>query len=64
MVSRASGANDNASGVAAILEISRILFSIDSRYIIRFVLFSGEEQDLIGQNIMLMLLQERMRILA
>ena len=49
-VSRAPGANDNASGVAAILEIARILFSIDSKYTIRFVLFSGEEQDLRGSE--------------
>ena len=47
-ISRASGANDNASGVAAILEIARILFSVDLKYSIRFVLFSGEEQGLIG----------------
>jgi acetylornithine deacetylase/succinyl-diaminopimelate desuccinylase-like protein len=39
-VSRAPGANDNASGVAAILEIARILFSVDIKYSIRFVLFS------------------------
>ena len=49
-VSRAPGANDNASGVAAILEIARILFSVDLKYSIRFVLFSGEEQGLIGSG--------------
>ena len=49
-VSRAPGANDNASGVAAILEIARILFSVDLKYSIRFVLFSGEEQGLRGSE--------------
>ncbi|HSF50798.1 MAG TPA: M20/M25/M40 family metallo-hydrolase, partial [Nitrososphaeraceae archaeon] len=47
-VSRAPGANDNASGLAAILEIARILFSVDLKYSIRFALFSGEEQGLRG----------------
>ena len=42
------GADDNASGVAAILEIARILFSIELKYTIRFVFFSGEEQGLKG----------------
>jgi Zn-dependent M28 family amino/carboxypeptidase len=50
MVSRAPGDNDNASGIAAILEIARILFSIDLKYTIRFVLFSGEEQGLRGSE--------------
>ncbi|HJU58410.1 MAG TPA: M28 family metallopeptidase [Nitrososphaeraceae archaeon] len=49
-ISRAPGANDNASGVAAILEIARILFSVDLKYSIRFVLFSGEEQGLRGSE--------------
>jgi hypothetical protein len=49
-ISRAPGANDNASGVAAILEIARIFFSINLKYSIRFVLFSGEEQGLRGSE--------------
>ena len=49
-VSRAPGANDNASGVAAILEIARILFSIDLKYSVHFALFSGEEQGLRGSE--------------
>jgi len=50
-VSRAPGANDNASGVAAILEIARILFSsVNLKYNIRLVLFSGEEQGLRGSE--------------
>lgn len=47
-ISAAPGANDNASGVAALLEIARIIFSIDTTYSIKFVGFSGEEQGLIG----------------
>lgn len=46
----APGANDNASGVAALLEIARILLTIDTKYSIRFVGFSGEEQGLIGST--------------
>lgn len=49
-VSVAPGANDNASGVAAILEISRILFPLKLDYDILYALFSGEEQDLLGSS--------------
>jgi Zn-dependent M28 family amino/carboxypeptidase len=49
-LSNAPGANDNASGVAAILEISRILYSIKLDHTIIFALFSGEEQGLLGSN--------------
>jgi Zn-dependent M28 family amino/carboxypeptidase len=48
--SRAPGANDNASGVSAILEIARILYDVPTEYSIQFVLFSGEEQDLVGSK--------------
>jgi Peptidase family M28 len=41
---RAPGADDNASGVAAVLELARILSQIDLNNNIQFVLFSGEEQ--------------------
>jgi Zn-dependent M28 family amino/carboxypeptidase len=49
-VSRAPGANDNASGVSAILEIARILYSLDLKFSIRFAFFSGEEQGLRGSE--------------
>ena len=50
-VSRAPGANDNASGVSAILEIARILYTQPQmKYGIQYVLFSGEEQDLLGSE--------------
>jgi hypothetical protein len=41
---RAPGADDNASGVSALLEVARILSNISLNYGIIFVLFSGEEQ--------------------
>jgi Peptidase family M28 len=41
---RAPGADDNASGVSALLEAARILSNISMNYGITFVLFSGEEQ--------------------
>ncbi|MDR4511925.1 MAG: M28 family metallopeptidase [Nitrososphaeraceae archaeon] len=50
IVSRAPGADDNASGVAAILEIARILFPLQTKYDIQFVFFSGEEQGLWGSK--------------
>ena len=49
-LSLAPGANDNATGVAAILEISRILNSIKLEHDIIFALFSGEEQDYLGSS--------------
>jgi Peptidase family M28 len=41
---RAPGADDDASGVAAVLELARILTQVDLKNNIQFVLFSGEEQ--------------------
>ena len=41
---RAPGADDNASGVSALLEIARILSKLSLDHSISFVLFSGEEQ--------------------
>ena len=48
----AQGANDNAVGVAVVLEAGRILKSlgIKPRHTIRLVFFSGEEQDDLGSN--------------
>lgn len=48
--SRAPGADDNASGVASILEIARILSQVNLNYTIRFAFFSGEEQGLWGSK--------------
>lgn len=46
----APGANDNASGVAAMIETARILKNIDMNYTIRFIAFTGEEQNLWGSR--------------
>jgi hypothetical protein len=44
----APGADDNASGSAAVLEAARILSRHSFQHTVRFVLFAGEEQGLIG----------------
>jgi hypothetical protein len=41
---RAPGADDNASGVSALLEVARILYNVSLNHSIIFVMFSGEEQ--------------------
>ena len=41
---RAPGADDNASGVASVLELARILSKLGLKSNIQYVLFSGEEQ--------------------
>jgi len=48
--SRAPGANDNASGVSAVLEIARVVKNHRLEYPLQFVLFSGEEQGLLGSK--------------
>jgi Zn-dependent M28 family amino/carboxypeptidase len=47
---RAPGADDNASGVAAILEIARLLHGVDLTETVQFIAFSGEEQGLWGAS--------------
>ena len=50
-VSRAPGANDNASGISVILEIACIRYrQKQMKYGIQFVLFSGEEQSLLDRS--------------
>ncbi|MDI6783157.1 MAG: M28 family peptidase [bacterium] len=46
----APGADDNASGTAAILEVARVLSSVTTRYPIRYIAFGAEEQLMIGSN--------------
>ncbi|GAA2523214.1 M28 family metallopeptidase [Streptomyces levis] len=47
---RAPGADDNAGGVAAVLEIARLLEPVALTSTLRFVAFSGEEQGLWGST--------------
>ncbi len=44
------GADDNASGVALVLEAARIISQYDSDYTIRFIAFDREEQGLHGSS--------------
>jgi carboxypeptidase Q len=48
----ATGANDDGSGVSAIVEVARVLQSlgIHGRRTIRFAFFSGEEQAILGSH--------------
>jgi hypothetical protein len=43
-----AGADDNASGVAMVLEVARVLSPYPAEYTIRFVAFDREEQGLLG----------------
>jgi len=47
-VSDAPGADDDASGVAAVLELARVMASHEFDATIKFVAFAGEEQGLLG----------------
>lgn len=47
----APGANDDASGVAALLEIARVISEFDTKATIQFLAFAGEEQGLIGSTL-------------
>jgi hypothetical protein len=49
--SPAPGADDNASGVAAMLEIARLVAALPLDATVRFVAFSGEEQGLLGSTV-------------
>jgi peptidase M28-like protein len=49
--SSAPGADDNASGVAAMIEIARLVADLPLNARVRFVAFSGEEQGLLGSTV-------------
>ena len=55
----APGANDNASGVALVLEAARLLSKEKFRATIVYALFSGEEQGLWGATLLADLAKER-----
>lgn len=44
------GADDNASGVAGVLEAARLMAECEWQHTLRFVLFSGEEIGLVGSK--------------
>ena len=46
----APGADDNASGTAAVIEIARVFSKYDFKYSIKFIGFDEEEQGLIGSD--------------
>jgi Zn-dependent M28 family amino/carboxypeptidase len=46
----APGADDNATGVAVLFEVARLLKNTPMRHPVRFALFSGEEQGLWGST--------------
>ena len=50
LLSKAPGANDNASGISSMLEIARILSVYEYEHHLRFVAFDGEEIGLIGSR--------------
>jgi hypothetical protein len=46
----APGADDNATGVATVLEAARVLSGLTFPFDLRFILFSGEEPGLVGSE--------------
>ncbi|MEO0230938.1 MAG: M20/M25/M40 family metallo-hydrolase [candidate division WOR-3 bacterium] len=46
----APGADDNGSGSAVVLECARVLKDLNTHHTFRFILFTGEEQGLIGSS--------------
>jgi Peptidase family M28 len=46
----APGADDNASGSAGLIEIGRILATLNSTHDLRLILFGGEEEGLVGSR--------------
>ncbi len=51
--SAAPGAEDNASGSAGVLELARVVIEAKPNVNVIFITFSGEEQGLVGSEILL-----------
>ncbi len=49
-VDDADGADDNASGVAVLLEVAKLLQDVQTPYTIRFIAFGAEEADMDGSH--------------
>jgi hypothetical protein len=49
-IQHSPGANDNGSGVTAMLEIARLLSGVNTAYSIKFITFSAEEVGLVGSQ--------------
>lgn len=47
----APGANDDASGVSALIEIARVISEFETEATIHFIAFAGEEQGLVGSTL-------------
>ena len=50
LISKAPGADDNATGVAAMLEIAHVLSQFDYEHELRFIAFAGKEVGLVGSE--------------
>ncbi len=50
LISEAPGADDNATGVAAMLEIAHVLSRFDYEHELRFIAFAGKEVGLVGSK--------------
>lgn len=50
LISEAPGADDNATGVAAMLEIAHVLSQFDFEHELRFIAFAGQEVGLLGSE--------------
>jgi len=58
-VTTSPGADDNASGVAAVLEVARILSQVTTKPTVRFCFFALEEEDRVGSRYHVQQIQSR-----
>ena len=57
------GASDNAAGVAAVVELARVLKDYPNRYSWRFIAFVGEEYGFVGSRYHIQLTQENRQVI-